>query len=103
MGPCKITRIIDGKRYSTETATMLASDCWWDGSNHERGGRNTFLYRTPKGAYFALHRSMWQGEHDTIEPLTQAEALKLYERMADHDCDEVSVSVAFPDYPIEDA
>jgi len=98
-----MVRIIDGKRYSTETATLLASDAYWDGHNHERRGRNTFLYRTPRGRYFALHRTMWQGESDSIEPLDEAEALGLYESMAAHDMAEVSIEEAFPGVTIEDA
>ena len=70
MQPTSMTRIIEGKRYSTDTATLLASDAYWDGNNFERHGRNTFLYRTRKGGYFALHRTCWQGEHDTIQPLS---------------------------------
>ncbi len=103
MHPVKMTRVIGGKRYSTATATLLASDAYWDGNNHERHGRNTFLYRTPRGAYFALHRSMWQGEHDRIEPLDEVEALALYEDMAANDMAEVSVEEAFPDLVVEEA
>ena len=36
----KMVRVVNGLRYSTETATVLASDVYWDGSNHERHGRN---------------------------------------------------------------
>jgi hypothetical protein len=103
MRPVKMTRIIDGKRYSTETATLLASDAWWDGHNHERGGRNSYLYRTPRGRYFCLHLTMWQGEHHTIEPVDEAEARELYERMAARDMAEVSFEQAFPNVVVEEA
>lgn len=36
--PDKFTRIIDRKRYSVETATLLAGDDYWDGHNYERHG-----------------------------------------------------------------
>ena len=44
--PSKFVRIIDRKRYDVSKATLLAHDTYWDGHNHERQGRNTFLYRT---------------------------------------------------------
>jgi hypothetical protein len=103
MKPVKLTRVVDGKRYSTETATLLASDAYWDGHNHERHGRNCYLYRTPRGRYFCLHLTMWQGEHDRIEPVSEAEALELYESMAAHDMADVAFEVAFPGVVIEDA
>jgi hypothetical protein len=103
MRPRATTQVINRKRYNTETATLLASNAYWDGHNFERQGRNSFLYRTPKGAYFALHLTRWQGEHDTIEPLTQEDALDMYEGMAAHDMAEVSLSDAFPGVEVEDA
>ena len=42
-------QIINGLRYDTETAALVASDRWWDGHNFERNGRNTYLYRTKAG------------------------------------------------------
>jgi hypothetical protein len=103
MQPVNMTRIVDGKRYSTQTATLLASDAYWDGSNHERHGRNCYLYRTPRGRYFCLHLTMWQGEQDRIEPVTAIEARELYEGMAAHDMADVSFEDAFPNVAIEDA
>lgn len=41
--------VINCKRYSIKTAKLLASDCYWDGSNYHRNGRNLFLYRILKG------------------------------------------------------
>lgn len=103
MQPVTMTRIVDGKRYSTETATLLASDAYWDGHNHERQGRNCYLYRTPRGAYFCLHLTMWQGESHSIEPVSEADARDLYEGMAAHGMAVVSFEDAFPDFVIEDA
>jgi hypothetical protein len=79
----KMSKVIGGKKYNTETATLIASDVYWDGSNHERNGRNTWLYRTPKGAFFQVIGTQWQGERDTLEPLSEAEAKELYERLDD--------------------
>jgi len=47
MKPGSMTKVIDRKRYSTDTATLIASDAYWDGSNFERHGRNAWLWRTP--------------------------------------------------------
>lgn len=99
--PENMTRIIDRKRYSTQTATLIASDCYWDGHNWERRGRNTFLYRTPKGAYFVVRLTQWQGERDTLEPITQDTAINLFEHeLTEH---EVKYSEAFPGVEVQDA
>jgi hypothetical protein len=76
------------------TATLLASDFYWDGHNYERHGRNTFLYRTPKGAYFTVTLSRWQGEQDRLEVVAFDDAVALYEgRLSAHAAD---YAVAFP-------
>ena len=41
----RMTRVVGRKRYDTEAASLLASDCYWDGHNFERSGRNTWLLR----------------------------------------------------------
>jgi hypothetical protein len=60
MTPRPTSEIINGKRYSTETATLIAGNDYWDGQNWERRGRNEFLYRTPRGNYFLLSLTQWQ-------------------------------------------
>ena len=85
-------QIIDRKKYDTETATVLASDRFWDGSNFERNGRNTYLYVTKNGNYFAHHTTQWQGERDTLEALTVEAAKDLYEELPEHD---LEYAVAF--------
>jgi hypothetical protein len=72
-------RVVGGKRYSVATATLIASDEYWDGHNFEHGGRNTFLYKTRGGAYFQVNLTQWQGERDNLEPVTRQEAIDLYE------------------------
>lgn len=95
------SRVVDRKRYRVETATLLASDAYWDGHNFERSGRNTWLYRTPRGAYFEVTCSQWQGEQDTLNPLELEEALELYEGpLSEH---EVSYEDAFPGVTVEEA
>jgi len=77
--PKNYTRIVNRKKYSTSTAELLAGDDYWDGHNFERGGRNTFLYRTPNSNYFAVYLSQWQGESDNLEPLSEDAAIDMYE------------------------
>jgi len=98
--PKDMSAVVDRKRYSTKTATLLAGNDHWDGSNYERQGRNSFLYRTPKGAYFAVHLTQWQGEHDHIEPLTVDEAVSMFEGMREQ---RVEHKEAFPGVEIEEA
>jgi hypothetical protein len=99
--PTDWTEIIDRKRYSAKTATLIASDAYWDGHNFERQGRNTFLYRTPKGNYFTIALTQWQGERDTLEPIGVDEAIQLYEGpLSEH---EVDYFEAFPGVEVEDA
>lgn len=99
--PTDFTRIIDRKRYSVDVATLIAHDAYWDGHNFERRGRNMFLYRTPKGAYFTVTLTRWQGEHDTLTPVTEDDAIRLYETtLTEHT---VSYAAAFPGVKIEDA
>ena len=83
----EIKRVIGGKRYDTNTATTLASNEYWDGSNFERGGRNTHLYRSKGGAYFVVYSSQWQGELTKLEPLTREEAIELYEELPEQNVD----------------
>jgi hypothetical protein len=103
MKPRPFTQIIDRKKYDTETATLLSGDDYWDGHNWERSGRNTFLYRTPKGAYFAFNLTCWQGEADSLEPLTEGEAVALYESHDAHGDVRVPFEDAFPGVKVEEA
>lgn len=99
--PDNMTRIVNRKKYSTKTATLLAGDDYWDGHNHERRGRNTFLYRTPNGAYFTVTVTMWQGEQDTLEPVSLEDAIALYEEsLSEH---YVNYADAFPTVEVEEA
>ena len=95
-----MNEVIGGKRYRTETATLIASDAYWDGHNFERRGRNTFLFKTKNGNYFVQRQTQWQGEVDRIEPLDQADAVSLYESLHEK---AVDFEVAFPGVAIEEA
>lgn len=101
MKPQHMVRIVNGKRYDTDKAQLVASDCYWDGHNWERRGRNRWLWRTAKGVYFVTTQTQWQGERDTLEPVTLDEAVALYEGpLTEH---EMSYAEAFPNVTIEDA
>ncbi|MBS3948389.1 MAG: hypothetical protein KGZ57_08835 [Dethiobacter sp.] len=79
--------VIDGKLYDTDKARMVASDRYWDGSNWERHGRNTMLYKTARGAFFLHRTTQWQGERESIEPLSMEEAKGYYERLPEYELD----------------
>lgn len=101
MQPVDRVEIIGGKRYNTQTATLIASDAFWDGHNYERRGTNTFLFRTPKGRYFTQVRSQWEGADDgKLTPYCQEDALRLWGELREH---EVSFEEAFPGVEVEDA
>ncbi|HHV78533.1 MAG TPA: hypothetical protein GXX40_02775 [Firmicutes bacterium] len=100
MNPIMMNVVIGGKRYKTETATLLASDAYWDGHNWERQGRNTFLFKTPRGNYFVQHQHCWQGERDYLEPVSQEEAIRLFEDPPEK---KVPFEEAFPNVKAEDA
>ena len=128
MKPRNMSAVISGKRYRTETATLLASGP--SGKEHlgqtsaepeplleirlggvelgafllrgswEGMGRHTFLFRTPKGNYFAQHQSSFPGERTQLMPLDQSDAMTLYEKLPNK---EVVFEEAFPGMEIEDA
>jgi hypothetical protein len=98
--PENMTEVIRGKRYSTKTATLIAGNDYWDGHNFERAGTNAFLYRTPKGAYFRVDLTQWEGQRDGIEPLSETEALELWETLSER---RVEYETAFLGRVAEDA
>jgi len=100
MKPENFTQIRNGKRYSTQTAKLLAHDNYWDGQNMERNGRNTFLYKTKKGNYFYLIQTNWTEENTNIIPINEQNAAEMYEELP---VQEVEFETAFPNTPLEDA
>jgi len=72
-------KVVNGQRYSVASATLIASDEYWDGHNFERHGRNMFLYKTRGGAFFRVELSQWEGERNTLTPISRDEAIELYE------------------------
>jgi len=74
-------QVINGKLYNTETALLIASNKFWDGHNWERQGRNKFLYKTKKGNFFVHNTTLWQGEQDRIDAISESDAMVLYEEL----------------------
>jgi len=95
-----MVKVINGKRYDTDTASLVAHDRYWDGHNFERGGRNHYLYVTRKGNFFLYCTSLWQGElPEDITPITADEAKEWYGQLP---IVEMEYSEAFGEEP-EDA
>ncbi len=94
----EVSQIVDGKRYSTLTAQLLASDEFWDGRNWKCRARGQYLYKTSKGNYFVLHTTQFQDELDYIKPVPVDEAKWLFEDLPNH---EVIYRDAFGEEPEE--
>jgi hypothetical protein len=77
--------IVNQTRYDLSTSTLLAGDVYGDGYNFERRSTNCFLYRSPKGEYFAVRLSQWEGVKSTdFTPLSLDEAVALYQGLRRH-------------------
>jgi len=73
----KVVKVINGKRYDTDTARLVAHDqmfpVWY------RAARCTYLYVTKKGNFFLYKISPVQGElPEDIIPIATDEAKKWY-------------------------
>jgi hypothetical protein len=97
-----MSAIIDRKRYDCATATLLCGDDYWDGHNFERSGTNRFLYRTPRGRYFFVQLSQWEGSCDSIEPCSEGDAIQFFESCREND-HRVPYEEAFPKVQVEEA
>ena len=93
-----MTKVIEGKKYDTDTAQLIAHDHFWDGSNWERHGRNQYLYRTKKGAFFQVSETCWQGERDELIAVGVEEAKRIYEELPELELD---YAEAFGVEPVE--
>jgi hypothetical protein len=100
MQPQNMTRVVAGKRYRTDTATLLAHDEYWNGHAYEQDGRNTFLFRTPNGSFFAQYQTLLPIVTGKIVPLDKNEAMSLYHSLYRK---EVPFAVAFPCVKVRDA
>ena len=82
-----ISRVVNGVRYDTTKARLIAS-------------RNQFLYRTPKGRYFLVTLTQWQGERNQLTPLDEADARQWYKDLPKQ---EAEFESAFPGVKAEEA
>lgn len=103
------TKIIDGKRYNTETATLVAE--WSNGLSYSDFRHcDEALYRTPKGNWFTCGSggplssyAKWEGnsgrgQSDVIRAISEADAKEWLERHKET----AALEKHFPDQ-IEDA
>lgn len=93
-------RVINRKVYDTETAVIIATNDFSDGTNQFNLGRTSSLYRTKKGSYFVVYLTCWQGESDSLEPLSENRAIEVYEGMIK---EVETFEDAFPDVGVEEA
>ncbi|MCK5572822.1 MAG: hypothetical protein KAJ12_08670, partial [Bacteroidetes bacterium] len=98
-GRKEMKSVINGKRYNTETATLIASSRGDDGGAYS-SGRSAELYRTAKGAYFLAVETQWVGEDDGISALDTEEAVERFDNLRDKAMD---FEEAFPGVEVEDA
>lgn len=99
----KMNQIVEGKRYNTETATLVCGDDYHDGHNWERHGTNTFLFRTPNGRYFFQRLTQWQGQSDHLSPCDVGEAMDFYEACQTNGVCRMEFEEAFPKITVEEA
>jgi len=100
MQPENMVWVVAGKRYRTDKARLIAHDEYWNGYSCEQGGRNTFLFRTPEGNFFAQYQTLLPGEINRIVPLETNEAIALYQSLHKK---EVPFGVVFPNVRVKDA
>jgi len=99
--PVDMTEIINGLRYSTKTAVLLADDDLPNGKGIRGDGSYQFLYRTKKGRYFLVNFFENRRELNMLEAVNQEDhARALYEGMP---IKRVPYEEAFPNFYIEDA
>lgn len=63
-------RIINGKKYDTSTAKPLLETYRGVGIRGE-------LYQKKTGEFFVAHFTQWEGQSDSIEPITEEKAKEL--------------------------
>jgi len=66
-------KIINGKKYDTETAAYLFESYRGVGNCGE-------LYRKKNGEFFIAHLTSWEGKSDSIEPISEEYAKELIGR-----------------------
>ena len=93
-------KVINRKRYNTATAVIIATNEYKINSPADGLRRTSSLYRTQKGEFFSTHETCFEGEHDSLQPLSEADAIDIYEAMST--C-YIKFEDAFPGVEVEDA
>ena len=73
--------IIDGKRYSTKTAILIARGTARHTSDPQDW--NIFLYRTPEDTYFKVCLYPSENKKNLLNPISRLEALNLFGELTD--------------------
>ena len=92
--PVDWEEIIDGIRYSTKTAVLIARGDDRTVGEDEPIDWNVFLYRTPDWNYFTIHMNPSSGSQRMIVPIGKIEALNLFGSLTEQ-C--VDLEDAFPE------
>ncbi len=93
--------IVHGRRYRTESATVIARQRFpGEKEGADAALATTLLFRTAKGNYFRQIQSHNAIIRDQIEPVNRDEAMKEYLSMP---VQEMTVAEAFPGMNVEEA
>jgi hypothetical protein len=87
-------QVIDGIRYSTKTAILIARGHDRIIDDHQEKDWNIFLYRTLEGGYFKVHLSSSYETQSILEPMNRVEALHQFDKLSERF---VEIEDAFPD------
>jgi hypothetical protein len=72
-------------KFDTDTAELLLSTQWEAGQDRSRWIE---IYRSSKGRYIQIGRTLWQGEYDTVDEIEECEALRRLALAEDRQCTE---------------
>jgi len=86
--------IIDGKRYTTKTAILIARGDDRYIKKDDPIDWNVFLYRSTDWNYFTIHMNPSRGSQSMIMPISRIEALNLFGSLTEQ-C--VDLEDAFPE------
>lgn len=97
--PLRMDVVIDGLRYRTDNAILLAY------YKHTQGSficDYYYLYKTPNGNYFYQQRNT-DSSSGKLKPLSETAAMDFYERIKRDKDGEILAQNAFPSSMIKDA
>lgn len=97
--PLRMDVVIDGLRYRTDNAILLAYYKYTQGSFI---CDYYYLYKTPNGNYFYQQRNT-DSSSGKLKPLSETAAIDFYERIKRNEHGKILVPNAFPSSMIKDA